>query len=205
MSVVRIPSQSFPQSLPKVLVCQASRIYPKQMRKLCTGLYVLQGLTVDRIQISYEPIWEKKGTQLNKCLCKAHVCGVIMVNVLLISEGTKMSAAVRGLYIKWYYQNCSWSYCNGGVTEFCSSVCISQQSAGFAVCKSNAALGWSRKPQAGASVTVCNKTATTTHSQWLSGVIYKMFDHLLFPVQSAWQNLKVQVCCSPFNFISTSP
>lgn len=24
----------------------------------------------------------EKGTQLNKCLCKAHVCGVIMVNVL---------------------------------------------------------------------------------------------------------------------------
>lgn len=29
----------------------------------------------------------EKGTKLNKCLCKAYICGVTMVNVLLISEG----------------------------------------------------------------------------------------------------------------------
>lgn len=42
----------------------------------------------------------EKGTKLNKCLCKAHVCGITMVTVPNFRGGqlTKMSAAARDLY-----------------------------------------------------------------------------------------------------------
>lgn len=48
--------------------------------------------------ITVMSLYGRKGTKLNKCLCKAHVCGVVMVSVLLLSERTKMSAVIRGLY-----------------------------------------------------------------------------------------------------------
>lgn len=54
----------------------------------------------------------EKGMQLNKCLCKAHVCGVVMVTVLLISEvdnEPKCLQSYEAGMMKWYDQNC----CNG--------------------------------------------------------------------------------------------
>lgn len=98
-------------------------------------------------------LYGRKGTKLNKCLCKAPVCGVIMVTVLLISEWTKMSAVVQGLYdeIRIVLSELQ-GYCNGVVMEFCSSVCLFDQ-----ICKPNAEHCWYGKPHTGASVTVCNK------------------------------------------------
>lgn len=94
-----------------------------------------------------------KGTKQNKCLCKAHVCGVVMVTVFLLSEWTKMSTVVRGLYDEvvssdLFFQSYG-AFCNGVV---CSSLCLFDW-----ICKPNAERCWCRKPQAGTPVPVCNK------------------------------------------------
>lgn len=107
----------------------------------------------------------EKGTQLNKCLCKAHVCGVIMVTVLLISERDDEPnvCSLIGLYVEMvssalFLQ----SYCNDVVTEFCSSVCVFHDKVlSLLLGKPNAELCWYRKAQVGATVTVCTNNSNT--------------------------------------------
>lgn len=101
------------------------------MRKLCTVLYVLQRLTLDRIQIhnSYEPLWEKKGTKLNKCLCKANVRGVVMVTVL-IRVSQNVCSRTRPVWWRGFMRIVLTKlrgFCNGVVMEFRSSVCLFDQ------------------------------------------------------------------------------
>lgn len=72
-------------------------------------MYTLQDLTLDRTQKrnNDEPLWEKKGQKLNKCLCKAYISDVTMVTVLLISEGDNEPKCLACVMM-WFCQNCSY-------------------------------------------------------------------------------------------------
>lgn len=81
------------------------------LKKLCTVLYVLRGLTLWQYKcITGFSLYRRKRDTI-KCLCKDHVCGVILVTVPLISEGDNEPICVQSYeacMMKWYHQNCSY-------------------------------------------------------------------------------------------------
>lgn len=69
----------------------------------------------------------EKGTQLNKCLCKAHVCGVFMVTVLSNLDRDNHPECLQSF--QWYHNS---SYNVVLMVVLLSCMCFTKQCADFA-------------------------------------------------------------------------
>lgn len=130
--------------------------------------YCMYWLLTEYKYITVTSLYGRKGTKLNKCLCKARVCGVVMVTVLSLFR------VVRGLYDEVVSSDLFLQSLQG----FCNAVVFALLCVLFDwICKPNAE-HWKRKG---------NRLLHLI----LSGVICKMFEHLHFLL--LWQHF-IQVC-----------
>lgn len=158
--------------------------------------YCMYWLLTEYKYITVMSLYGRKGTKLNKCLCKARVCGVVMVTVLSLFR------IVQGLYDEVVSSDLFLQSLQG----FCNTVVFALLCVLFDwICKPNAE-HCSFKKEKGTGYFILS--FLVSFAKCLSTFIPFCSDNTSF--KSAWQNWnkikreKVKVCCSPLNSPSTS-